>query len=874
MSQFQLNPITEYTLNKRVSVRSQRGYRGKINTLKLWFLEKESRHHFLDDNNEIKIPPELPFVIISDLFSWLSTNTELPRTKRSKRATLQDDHLNIAPANEIETDSEDEQEPDESKNDMLENVVASTAAQEALQKVQETIDSFACNEITVAVSTMQGYKSALKFFYWHKARITMHPDIDAFLENFIDGYKKIIADKKARGVMDVREGRMPYSFTGYRHFSGVLMKLKPQGKKYPFKESVFAWCFEVNAWNLISRSCNVAGLIFPMMGWAEDCMVIRVPKHKGDQTGESIGKDKHVYANPFMPEICPILATAVALLCIDRKRGDYRLFTSSTSDQFCNILSTVLNDTKLVPVDVNLGAARQYLGSQSNRKGAATYLQNLSPCFSAPNINLRAGWSVGTVQDRYIFAGTGGDQLVGRGAAGLEINSRKFSVLPPHFTKIGVEIGRKIGWGEIIPDFEDLPACFQQATIHLIASAVHHTPFLRSELDRHHPLFKKRLFTKSIILDGVRYMNAYEVLKDHVVTGYDRCSDCGMTSTGIPTHILLSNQIYDLKCEIQRQNERIKELQHTQQQTLDRCQEVILGEIRRLPDLLRDNLLENFQFENVAPVNIRDIRRLIEDNNTMLLRQIGDQIQKITTLVGMGNTNGEQNPNSEDASDRNVMPRESPVFNSFYWGGKHRMVPADFKFPDVSVKNMWDFWYFGDSGSKIQPYKKLGEGHLDDLQTKLDKVNFSRAKKVMGMLEDVISNQQLLPSTVSKISALDTRAADEVFEKAFPSVLQELYPNGKCKRGHEVMYATLANRKYTKKLKPNSTEPISSEQDGSGLPNTAVPNSTPTGAHAEGIEDPTEFSTGSAQPSAKPPGIIRNRDQFWSDEFERMFGHK
>jgi len=46
---------------------------------------------------------------------------------------------------------------------------------------------------------------------------------------------------------------------------------------------------------------------------------------------------------------------------------------------------------------------------------------------------------------------------------------------------------------------------------------------------------------------------------------------------------------------------------------------------------------------------------------------------------------------------------------------------------------MWDFWYFGDSGSKIQPYKKLGEGHLDDLQTKVDKVNFSHAKK-SGML--------------------------------------------------------------------------------------------------------------------------------------------
>ena len=85
------------------------------------------------------------------------------------------------------------------------------------------------------------------------------------------------------------------------------------------------------------------------------------------------------------------------------------------------MLTVLFDDAELIPPDVNLGAARQELGSHSNRKGAASYLQNLSPSLSAVNINLRAGWSVGNVQDRYIFAGAAGDQLVGRGAAGLEV---------------------------------------------------------------------------------------------------------------------------------------------------------------------------------------------------------------------------------------------------------------------------------------------------------------------------------------------------------------------------------------------------------------------------------------------------------------------
>lgn len=53
---------------------------------------------------------------------------------------------------------------------------------------------------------------------------------------------------------------------------------------------------------------------------------------------------------------------------------------------------------------------------------------------SAVNVYLRAGWSLDNVQDRYIFAGAGGDQIVGRAASGLPITDLRFAVLPPHFS--------------------------------------------------------------------------------------------------------------------------------------------------------------------------------------------------------------------------------------------------------------------------------------------------------------------------------------------------------------------------------------------------------------------------------------------------------
>ena len=155
-----------------------------------------------------------------------------------------------------------------------------------------------------------------------------------------------------------------------------------------------------------------------------------------------------------------------------------------------------MNDEELIPASVNLGADRADLGTHSNRKGAATYLCGLSTSLSAVNIYLRAGWSVGSVQDRYIFAGPGGDQVVGRANAGLPINSKEFAILPPHFTSEGLKMVHAIGLNNLVEGYEKFPDCFKRVAVMLVARVIYGHNFLRENLDPRHPIWNQRLFAR------------------------------------------------------------------------------------------------------------------------------------------------------------------------------------------------------------------------------------------------------------------------------------------------------------------------------------------------------------------------------------------
>eukprot|EP00960_Hanusia_phi_P059342 764143-Hanusia_phi.AAC.2 len=87
-------------------------------------------------------------------------------------------------------------------------------------------------------------------------------------------------------------------------------------------------------------------------------------------------------------------------------------------------------------------------GTHSIRKGSVRDLLGLVDGPGTAGIYLRASWSLGETQDRYVTAGAGADQHCGRVLAGLDGSSVDFALLPtPPPTSAGKVCAR---WGRLV----------------------------------------------------------------------------------------------------------------------------------------------------------------------------------------------------------------------------------------------------------------------------------------------------------------------------------------------------------------------------------------------------------------------------------------
>ena len=327
-------------VGNRVGPKSKVNYRGKMNTIKIYLISRDDRNTLLEGNNDIIVP--LAHEVVKSLFGWLSKNTDLPKKKRN------------------------EEEHDDEENDDT----------DAVDDAGE--DAFANNRATISHSCMQGYKSALVWYYGEKGQ-SLESSLNSWCDNFINGYKKTVADKKLRGVMAISEGKAPLSFSGYSHICRFLVNLVPSSI-FNWQLIMFAWLFMVFCWNLIGRSNTVGNIMLQHMDWGGDCIKIKIAKHKGDQTGEGIGNEKHIYANPYNPAICPILALAVFIFCKYRGNDVVRqqLFDGHDSEnRFGKALMKVLKSARDANPNIDLGAVIEHLGTHSYRKGAASYLLSM-----------------------------------------------------------------------------------------------------------------------------------------------------------------------------------------------------------------------------------------------------------------------------------------------------------------------------------------------------------------------------------------------------------------------------------------------------------------------------------------------------------------
>jgi integrase len=368
----------------------------------------------------------------------------------------------------------------------------------------------------VGYSALNSHRSAINHLFRMfrqripaEARETMSVDFR--------GLKRMNAMEAADGKTELRQGKDPLPFEIYRMLARNIFA-------QPSKDCIFAHCFMVICWNLMCRSSNALQIRYEHMGWKEDALTVFFAHMKNDQLGERPRDPRAVYANPLMPEICPILALAVFFLCHEFQEGNNCLFPGSNQyDRFRKALKRVTAIAAIKTALAMHGINPDDLGTHSLRKGAATYCSSGSTAApSVQAINLRAGWAMGGVQDTYYRYERAGDQYVGRTVAGLPCDSENFSILGPHFVddNVAMEAVRLL--------FPRMPANLIRLGAFAAASFCYHAEHLSSITSSAHPLAHFLAVHQSSLSQW----------KMSVVCSLPG-ADSRLRATGIPPHVSL-----------------------------------------------------------------------------------------------------------------------------------------------------------------------------------------------------------------------------------------------------------------------------------------------------------------------------------------------
>jgi len=282
----------------------------------------------------------------------------------------------------------------------------------------------------------------------------------------------------------------------------------------------------------MQRASNVQDISLNHLAWADDCMQLYIFVTKNNQDGEKSEHPKHIFPNPIIPFICPVLSLGIYFSLVDFRTNETRLFGGSNqSERFRQFLARSLKQPEIRDSLAALGFDEEKLGIHSTRKGAATFcLSGTTAPPSQASIDNRGGWSQGKVKNVYQHFSEPGDSYVGRLVCGLPRNSVNFAILPPRF--------KPSSNNEFVMDA--LRTCFPTLnhSIHnvgkfALASLVHHAEYLREVLPPNHILFKTILFRNHQLLNA---------LKEMIISGHASSLD-DLAATGVPPDVFLHTAI-------------------------------------------------------------------------------------------------------------------------------------------------------------------------------------------------------------------------------------------------------------------------------------------------------------------------------------------
>jgi len=84
----------------------------------------------------------------------------------------------------------------------------------------------------------------------------------------------------------------------------------------------------------MARTASIATCLYDHITWNGDCLVIHLPRHKGDPEGLR-SYPKHIYANSADPLLCPVLALGLHVVSTSF-REDTAVFAGGCIDiKYC-----------------------------------------------------------------------------------------------------------------------------------------------------------------------------------------------------------------------------------------------------------------------------------------------------------------------------------------------------------------------------------------------------------------------------------------------------------------------------------------------------------------------------------------------------------
>jgi hypothetical protein len=315
------------------------------------------------------------------------------------------------------------------------------------------------------------------------------------------------------------------------------------------------------------------------------------------------------------------------------------------------------------------------------------------------SINIRAGWTMKSVEKTYFKYEKAGDQYVGRTVAGLPIHSVNFAILPPSWKE--TENAQAIASGLVDACFPNAHEKLRGVCSQLLASVVYHVDWLREKLPATHHLFTTTLFTGYRVDELLQYVECNLPQEDQ------------RRATGVPAHVSLKLQVHAL--------------QRQQDDTLL----AVTAFRNSFESILREGLNDHATSQG---------HMTFDKFNEVMNDKFSELSEQLARSINGGHTETRMDIVEDDDDDEEEVHASQYTMYAWGGGGKLHLVPQSFSLPTkATTPLMFQQWASGNSEKRYPPLRMLNP---DDIPKSNERKRFSDLKTFFLQVESVAKSAE------------------------------------------------------------------------------------------------------------------------------------